>query len=375
MQISVLSARRLEASDKANPGTSLCKFSSYLCRMASIYASLASLLFSDKYSDLTITCGGRTFQAHRAVVCSQSAFFGKACDSGFKVIPSSSRRVSHRHHLLTRTHVQESISRVVDLPDNDPYILERFLQFLYTGNYEDGEYPVLNKPSLSATITPEEVQEELDQAPGIDTVGVSDGHGEVPETQSRDLTRALEDGDDENDENDGDYVPEEDGEDEDKEQSEIEYNDFDESGGDDYYNLTKGTEGTSSQEVYLVDWPHSLFTSLRVYIMADKFGVPALKLLARERFYRTAEKIYTTCEDFPAVVDEMYRSTPPTDIAMREIACRLIANQYWEDKALRGRIVTVMREHGVLAVGVLHYMMAFGAFVPLLSKDDDKTSP
>ena len=273
---------------------------------------------------------------------------------------------------MTRTHVQESISRVVDLPDNDPYILERFLQFLYTGNYEDGEYPVLNKPSLSATMTPEEVREELDQAPGIDTAGASDGHGEVPETQSRDLTRALEDGDDEND---GDYVPEEDGEDKDKEQSEIEYNDFDESGGDDYYNLTKGTEGASSEVVYLVDWPHSLFTSLRVYIMADKFGVPALKLLARERFYRTAEKIYTTCEDFPAVVDEMYRSTPSTDIAMREIPCRLIANQYCEDKALRERIVPVMREHGDLAVGVLHYMMAFWGFGPFPSMEDVKTSP
>jgi hypothetical protein len=278
---------------------------------------------------------------------------------------------------LTRTHVQESISRVVDLPDSDPYILERFLQFLYTGNYEDGEYPALNKPSLSATMTPEEVREELDQAPGIDTAGVSDGHGEVPETQSRHLTRALEDGDDGSDENDGDYVSEEDGEDRDNEQSEIEYNDFDESGGDDYYNnLTKGTEGASSQVVHLVDWPHSLFTSLRVYVMADKFGVPALKLLARERFYRTAEKIYTTCEDFPAVVDEMYRSTPPTDIAMREIPCRLIANQYCGDQALRQRMVPVMREHGDLAVGVLHYMMAFfWGFGPSPSKDDDKTSP
>src|SRR5438045_2101671 len=122
------------------------------------------------------------------------------------VLPVISR--PRRHMLLTRTHVQESISHVVDLPDDDPYILERFLQFFYTGNYEDGEYPVLHKPSLSATMTPEEVREELDQAPGIDTAGVSD-------------------------ENDGDYVPEEDSEDEDKEQSEMEYNDFDESGGDD----------------------------------------------------------------------------------------------------------------------------------------------
>jgi hypothetical protein len=257
--------------------------------------------------------------------------------------------------LLTRIHAQESIDCVVDLPDDDPYILERLLQFLYTGNYEDSEYPILNKASSSATMTPEEVQEELDQAPGIDTAGVGDGHGGVLETQSRDPTSASEERNDESDENDGDYIPEEDGEDEDEEQSEIEYNDFDESGGDDYApNL-----GASPQVVHRTDWPHNLFTSLRVYVMADKFGVPALKLLARERFYRTAETIYTTCEDFPAVVDEMYHSTPPTDVAMREIPCRLIANQYCEEKALRERIVPVMREHADLAVGVLHYMMVF----------------
>jgi len=187
-------------------------------------------------------------------------------------------------------------------------------------------------------------------------------NGGVPETQSRDPTHGSEERNDENDENDGDYVPEEDGEDEDEEQSEIEYNDFDESSGD-YYaaNLAKCTEG-GPPLVHQTDWPHNLFTSLRVYVMADKFGVPALKLLARERFYRTAERIYTTCEDFPAVVDEMYRSTPPTDVAMREIACRLIANQYSEEKALRERIVPVMLEHGDLAVGVLHYFTLYDGF-------------
>src|SRR2546421_7789885 len=176
--------------------------------MASIYSSLASLLFAEKYSDLTITCGGRTFPVHRAVVCSQSAFFAKACDNNFKVwntvfVPPITSRL-WRNILLTGPHVQESITHVVDLPDDDPYILERFLLFLYTGNYEDGEYPVLNKPSSSATMNPEEVQEELDQAPGIDTAGVSDGHGGVPETQSQDPIRASEERNDESDENDGD---------------------------------------------------------------------------------------------------------------------------------------------------------------------------
>jgi hypothetical protein len=172
--------------------------------------------------------------------------------------------------------------------------------------------------------------------------------------------------DDEINESEGDYIQqeedEEEGEDEDenKKQSEIEYNDFDEFGGDDLAaSLTEGTE-VDLPRPHRTDWPHSLFTSLRVYVMADKFDVPALKLLACKRFSQTAEKIYMTCEDFPAVVDEMYRNTPPNDIAMREIPCRLIANQYYEDKALRERVEPVMREHGDLAVGVsnciIYYM-------------------
>ncbi|KAI9863346.1 MAG: hypothetical protein M1813_003788 [Trichoglossum hirsutum] len=325
--------------------------------MASIYASLASLLFNDKYSDLMITCGGRTFRAHRAIVCPQTAFFAKACDGSFKVPFLSRPKTSrlHRHTLLTRPHVQESISGVIDLPDDDPYILERFLQFLYTGTYEDGEYPALNMPSLAATMTPEEVQAELNQAPGIDFMGVS---GSIQEGGG--WNREGDEVYEEEDEEEGEEEEDDDDDEDDDEEEEAEEEEAD-------------IEGALPQS-YRTDWPHSLFTSLRVYVMADKFDVPALKLLARKRFYRTAEKIYVTCEDFPAVVDEMYRSTPPNDSAMRGIPCRLIAAQYYEERALRERFEPVMREHGDLAVGVLNYMTYLLGFGHLPFKDDVKTS-
>lgn len=51
----------------------------------SIHASLATLLQSEKYSDMTISCGGRDFKAHRAIVCTQSSFFDRAMSSNFKV--------------------------------------------------------------------------------------------------------------------------------------------------------------------------------------------------------------------------------------------------------------------------------------------------
>lgn len=46
---------------------------------------LCRLKTSADYFDLTITCGGKEFKVHRAVVCSQSDFFDAACKGSFKV--------------------------------------------------------------------------------------------------------------------------------------------------------------------------------------------------------------------------------------------------------------------------------------------------
>lgn len=91
--------------------------------------------------------------------------------------------------------------------------------------------------------------------------------------------------------------------------------------------------------------------------MADKFDVPALKLLARDRFYRAAEMTWRIAEWFPAVVDEVYTTTPPTDVGMREIVCRLVASGI-KQNGLRERMAGVMRKHGDFAVGVLSYVLS-----------------
>lgn len=61
--------------------------------LASIYSALSSLLGSDKFSDMTIRCGDCAFKAHRAIVCSQSAFFDKALTGGFSVSANGNRSV------------------------------------------------------------------------------------------------------------------------------------------------------------------------------------------------------------------------------------------------------------------------------------------
>ncbi len=54
-------------------------------RTTSVLASLSKLFLNEKFSDMSITCQGREFKAHRAVVCTQSAFFDRALSTSFMV--------------------------------------------------------------------------------------------------------------------------------------------------------------------------------------------------------------------------------------------------------------------------------------------------
>ncbi|CBF73627.1 hypothetical protein AN7973.2 [Aspergillus nidulans FGSC A4] len=73
---------------------------------------ITSLHLNSEYSDLEIVCKGRTFPAHKLVVCSRSEYFKRACFGEFK-------------------ETREPIC----LDNTDPVLLEKVLEFLYTGNY------------------------------------------------------------------------------------------------------------------------------------------------------------------------------------------------------------------------------------------------
>lgn len=106
---------------------------------------------------------------------------------------------------------------------------------------------------------------------------------------------------------------------------------------------------------YGTDRPVDMFTSLRVYVMADKFDVPSLKLLARSRFYESVRQSYETSPDFPLVVDELYENTAENDWAIRQIPCRLIAFAFFEDLPVAKTLDAVLMKHGDLSLGVLKY--------------------
>ncbi|KAI9737356.1 MAG: hypothetical protein M1834_009510 [Cirrosporium novae-zelandiae] len=82
-----------------------------------VLGAMKYIMKSAKYSDLTISCGGKEFPVHRAIVCPRSPFFAAACDGEF--LEAKLQRIS--------------------LPEDDPEIVECVISYLYTLDYCDEE--------------------------------------------------------------------------------------------------------------------------------------------------------------------------------------------------------------------------------------------
>ncbi|KAF1978713.1 hypothetical protein BU23DRAFT_186363 [Bimuria novae-zelandiae CBS 107.79] len=70
------------------------------------------LLKTGKHSDFTITCGDKTWNVHRAVICSQSEFFDASARFG-----------------------KEAVEAKVGLPEDHPEIVEYMIQYMYQQDY------------------------------------------------------------------------------------------------------------------------------------------------------------------------------------------------------------------------------------------------
>jgi hypothetical protein len=231
-------------------------------------------------------------------------------------------------------------------------------------------------PSHVAMMSEQEVLQELDNHPGVSvpkTTSSKDKHRELETTAPQlatDRAAVASDGEpaysqheteDENGSDDA-YLPSANS-DHSQDDSEEEYNDFNEESDSDSDAPPSPLrdiwrkEPAALKEQFLKP-RQDLFLPLRLYIMADRYDVPSLRLLARDRFYRAAEASWKVADCFPSVVDELYSYTPDSNVAMREIVCRLVANSLEEDET-RKRMEPVMRKHGDFAVGVMNWNILY----------------
>ncbi|KAK4194182.1 hypothetical protein QBC40DRAFT_311651 [Triangularia verruculosa] len=77
-----------------------------------LISSLKGLYSSGEYSDLVISCGGKDYHVHRAIVCTQSEFFSTACRASFKA------------------------KGKIPLPDDDPRLVHIMVHYLYHFDYD-----------------------------------------------------------------------------------------------------------------------------------------------------------------------------------------------------------------------------------------------
>ncbi|KAL9623594.1 MAG: hypothetical protein Q9160_002050 [Pyrenula sp. 1 TL-2023] len=73
--------------------------------------SLKKILDTGRYSDMIVKCGRHTWHLHRAILCSQSEFFERMCESSFR----------------------EATEQCVTLEDEDPFIAAHAISYLYLG--------------------------------------------------------------------------------------------------------------------------------------------------------------------------------------------------------------------------------------------------
>ncbi|KAJ8061742.1 hypothetical protein OCU04_009539 [Sclerotinia nivalis] len=92
----------------------------------------ARMMEANEYSDFVIKCHPRTFHVHRIVVCTQSKPIQAAANGNFLL-----KNVYFAQSLLRL--VQESVTGVLDLVDDDPSTVARMINFFYLQDYDDSE--------------------------------------------------------------------------------------------------------------------------------------------------------------------------------------------------------------------------------------------
>lgn len=150
------------------------------------------------------------------------------------------------------------------------------LQFLYGGNYTDYEtIGSFHSPSNVIFMEQEEVEASLGTLPCLNIDSTTESASADGDYDNEHESESLESKDVDNDEESDDGLSDSDSNSESSQSQEVQGaadQDIDD-------RRTRRFEG------------HNLFDSLGVYCLATRFNIAPLRLLARDRFYRTAEKV------------------------------------------------------------------------------------
>ncbi|KLU91069.1 hypothetical protein MAPG_09592 [Magnaporthiopsis poae ATCC 64411] len=369
------------------------------------YNPIAQLLVDRTFSDVTVTCaGGSTFHLHRAILGAQSEYFAKACWGPFSVKKAASEirpflKLGGKAYSQFISFKQEASSGKVDLPDVDPEVFKKLVDFVYTGTYTDFFTPNAEGLLLKAHTLPSGVwkctmgrnrsrkeQEPLHNQPvAINPPMIQSVSLEVVSEQLEIFASLM-----------GPTIPVRQGKrkaDDDESKSKA-------SGSK---ARTDGADRSSipfpySIHHHLANWGHhphrihksfrygerseevesTLYASAKVYIIADRFMVPALKMLSLMRFGAavthitgrldivgsSGEEDRTTimydAQKLFDTVDFVYANTATVDVALKEPLCRLLLTLGLDFPRLLARVHRLARNNSELGANILSYTEVVG---------------
>ncbi|POS73150.1 hypothetical protein DHEL01_v208459 [Diaporthe helianthi] len=278
---------------------------------------LISEYLSAEYTDLEIHCAGQTFRAHKIIVCSESPVLKAMCNN-----------LAPGQHLVLNQYRK--------------FILGRVLDFCYHRTYYDGEFPVTVAPFLMS-MTLNDVHAAL-EAPLAVLSDVEDPEWVAGCTECDAPESSEENQDDE-------YIP---------------YScnihcplDYDsDSSEDGLSSVDIPSRPRSPMEIPQPPYRISLGLNFEMYVAAKQLQIPALQLVARERFTHSFRAHWRRIWDLNTLIRHVYSETDQSD-PLRGLICQMVAAGYDSelDMGFKARIRALMVENGEFAAEVLDVVL------------------
>ncbi|KAF1945593.1 hypothetical protein EJ02DRAFT_368897 [Clathrospora elynae] len=245
------------------------------------FKGLKSLLDSGKYSDFIITCHGKTWNVHKAIVCSQSDPLEAASRFG-----------------------KEAIEDKIDLPEDDPEIVAHMLRFMYERDYrlpsEDVPGPHWTRLVWSRTDAAIEKKEvriiENFLWEWVTPTYLLEAHPERKQTSNGKVLQ-------------------------------MRY------GSLRFHEFAEQIEAIHNDK-QKAQWPvcaHDLSTHAKLYSIAEKYFVKGLKVTVREKFKACLNSSFAG-KTFYHAAEIVFSTTSDTDTGLRE----LVAKRVFEEKEKYG---------------------------------------